>query len=531
MVRAAQNLPTATPADTKTRAPQCRAHLGIAIVLCALSLATRAISAQTPAAMVTGPSQPAAVPLSGRITQDSAVSINQRTGGAGGAAGVDVITSTISVQGPYAGSVPGGNLSPNVLSLKLEDALAMGLRANLAALSESAAIQQAEGQRAVALSGLLPTLNAGIAESFERLNLRTLGVESKTFPESSKFNYFDARFRLTQSVLDLVKLYNLQSATENRNASIKAARDARDLIVLAVGGSYLQLTATKARIDATAAEVETSRAIYQQAADRLDAGLAARIDVTRSQVQLQTEQQRLRSLQADFDTQKLRFTRIIGLPPGQAFITSTDYAFSPQTQFTEQDALARATKGRADLQAAAAGVKAAEAAVKAAHAERVPSVSVDANFGAAGTTPTYQSTGVYTVSGMLTVPVFEGGRIRGEVEQAAAALKQRKAEYEDTRAQVDTDVRQAFIQLNAAADQVQLAKSNVDLAHETLTQSHDRFLAGVTDTVELVQAQQAVVQADDDYITAVFEHNLAKLSLARAVGNAEQTLPLLLRNH
>jgi outer membrane protein TolC len=90
-------------------------------------------------------------------------------------------------------------------------------------------------------------------------------------------------------------------------------------------------------------------------------------------------------------------------------------------------------------------------------------------------------------------------------------------------------VRQAFINLRSAEDQVSVARSNVDLAHDALNQSRDRFAEGVTDTVELVQAEQAVVQADDDYISAVYEHNLAKISLARAMGNSEQVLPSLLR--
>ena len=136
---------------------------------------------------------------------------------------------------------------------------------------------------------------------------------------------------------------------------------------------------------------------------------------------------------------------------------------------------------------------------------------------------------MYTVSGTLTIPLYQGGRIHADVEIAKATLRQRTAERDDVRGQVDQDVRQAFIDLERAADQVRLAENNRVLAHEALTQSTDRFVAGIADTVELVQGEQTVVQADDDYITTVFSHNLAKVSLARAMGNAEQTLPQLLR--
>ena len=167
--------------------------------------------------------------------------------------------------------------------------------------------------------------------------------------------------------------------------------------------------------------------------------------------------------------------------------------------------------------------------MKAAHAERIPSLGINADFGAAGVTPTNHSTSVYTVSGTLTIPLYEGGRIHGDIVQAQAVLRQRQAELDDLRGQVDQDVRQAFIDLGSAADQVDVAQRNAKLAAETLEQSRDRFNAGIADAVELVQAEQAVVQADDDSITAVFEHNLAKVALARAIGSAEQTLPQLLR--
>jgi outer membrane protein TolC len=199
------------------------------------------------------------------------------------------------------------------------------------------------------------------------------------------------------------------------------------------------------------------------------------------------------------------------------------------TELNTATALSRAYRQRADLQAAQSAVRAAQASVKAARAEHLPNLTLSADWGVAGLRPDAQAHSVYSIYGTLTIPLYEGGRIRGDVEQANAVLHQRQAELEDIRGQVDEDVRQAFINLNSAADQVAVAQSNVALAHDTLDQARDRFTAGIADTVELVQAQQSVVQADNDYINAVFEHNLAKISLARAMGNAEQNLPQLLK--
>lgn len=442
---------------------------------------------------------------------------------------MNLINSSVNVQGPYTGSTPEGKNSGTVLSLTLAEALTRGLRFNLGAISESQQVSQAAAQRTIARSQLLPNLNTVISEEVERLNLRTQGVLSSSFPLTAQFNFFDARAaRLKQTIFDFVQLENLHSANENLAASVQSARNARDLIVLAVGGSYLEIIAANSRVKAAAAEVETARAIYQQAVDRLAAGLNARIDATRSQVELQTDEQRLRSLQADVDTQKLRFARIIGLPSGQRFTVSDEYPYSSLTALTVDGALLKAYQQRSDVRAAMSGVRAAEFSVKAAHDEHLPNLTLNADFGAAGLRPMTEDHGVYSVYGTLTIPLYEGGRIHGDIQQAEAALHQRRAELDDVRGQVDQDVRQAFIDLNSAADQVAVAQSNVSLSHDTLNQARDRFTAGVADTVELVQAEQSEVQADNDYINAVFEHNLAKISLARAMGNAEESLPQLL---
>lgn len=497
--------------------------------MCALVLRCAALHAQSPSQQVTGPTSATPLPLSGQAPTSGGVTVTQGTTSAGGGNTVNTIQSSVTVQMPYNGSTPEGKATTDVLPLTLDEALRRGLRYNLGALEQEASVQQAKGARGVAQSTLLPTLNIGVSEVFERENLRTLGVSLPGVPTAVKFNYIDARVRLNQSVLDLVRVNNLHAASETLKANLQAVRNSRDLIVLAVGGSYLQLLATQARITSAEAQVESSRAVYKQAADRFAAGLAARVDAERAQVQLQTDQQRLRALQADRDTQKLRLGRLIGLPLGQQFKTAEEYRFTPLGDITEESALQRAFQGRADVLAAQSSVRAAENSVKAAHAERLPQLAVDANFGGAGVTPSKHSTGVYEVAGVLTIPLYEGGRIRGETQEAQAALQQRKSELENVRGQVDQDVRQAFIDLNSAADQVIVAQSNVTLAHDTLQQSRDRFAAGVTDTVEVVQSEQTVVQADNDYITAVFEHNLAKVSLARAMGNAEQTLPQILR--
>jgi len=475
------------------------------------------------------------LPSSGRASQNGSVSATQAITNTGSGNSVNTIDSTVSLTSPYNGSVPDTSNINLALPLTLDNALKLGLRNNLGQISRNNSVLDARGQRLIARSALLPNVSSSIGETVSKIDLAAQGLKSSALgipglPNTlGPFNFFDARaVRVNQSLFDLVRLGNLRSATQNLNAVRAAAMDARDLIVFAVVGSYLQVTTAQARVAAARSQVESSRSVYQQASDRLKAGLNARIDVTRSQVQYQTDVQRLRAVQADVEKQKLNLSRVIGLPYGTDFTITEDFPYTALGDLSVEEALKRANATRADLKSARAAVQAADSALNAAHAEYLPTLSMAGDFGAEGLNPA-QGHITYTVAGTLSVPIFQGGRVQGDVEQARAILSQRKAELQDTLGVIDHDVRVAFIDLNAAADQVIVAESNVSLSKDILLQARDRFIAGIADTVEVVQAQQTLAQAADDFINAVFEHNLAKVALARAMGQAELTVQSFLR--
>jgi outer membrane protein TolC len=195
---------------------------------------------------------------------------------------------------------------------------------------------------------------------------------------------------------------------------------------------------------------------------------------------------------------------------------------------TFDQAMRIAFEQRSDLRAAEAQVRAAKKALSAARAERYPSFSIYADYGVIGKNPS-QSHGTFTVVGTLSFPIWLGGRISGEIEQAEAALAQRRAELEDIRGQIERDVRYAFLDMQASASQVDVALKNIQTARQNLDLARQRFDAGVSDNVEVVQSQEAVATAQLDYINSVFSHNVAKLSLARSIGRAAKDLPSFLR--
>ncbi|HEY7388930.1 MAG TPA: TolC family protein [Bryobacteraceae bacterium] len=468
------------------------------------------------------------LPLSGRTGEPGAVVTVQNP--IPSASTVNTLSSSIEVQGAYQGSVPTSQTPGAPLRLSLADAIRRGLEANLGNVGYKNTVRQALADRKLALSALLPNINAYMQATEEQINLAAFGfnfhlpIAGFSIPTVvGPFHFVDARATLTENVVNITALRNYRSSKESLRATQFSAQDARDLVALAVTGGYLNIIAAAARIDSARAQVAAAQAVYKQAVDRHDAGLAARIDVTRSQVELQVQQQRLTSQETDHAKLKIQFGRIIGLPPGQEFTLADTVPYSPLTDLTLDQALAQAYENRADLKAALTQVQAAELAKKAAQAEHYPYIDLYSDYGASGPAP-QNSHGVFTVAGTVRFPIFEGGRIRADIEAADAALRQRQAEAADLRGQIDADVRQAFLDLTTAAEQVRVAVSNRELAQETLAQSRDRFAAGVTDTVEVVQSQEQVAAAEDDYIAGLYAHNLAKASLARAMGQADQNI-------
>ncbi len=429
-------------------------------------------------------------------------------------------------ENPLLGSVP-TQPTPGVLKLTLQDAIQRGLKYNLGLYLSGQGTLQARGARLQALSALLPNLIAHVARTEEQINLAALGFPGTAAQKfgistiAGPFPVFDARAAVTES-LSLAALNNYKASLQNLNTSKLNYENARDLVVLVSGGLYMQTLAGAARIEAVQAQVTTAQTLYDLAVDQKRAGVTPGIDVLRAQVELQVQQQRLVAAKNDYAKQKLQLARAIGLPVSQEIeFVETSMPNTPTPPITLEQALARAYDHRADYKAAQSQVRAAEYTRSAAKSERLPSIQINGDYGVLGNTPG-SSHGTFTATGALVIPIFQGGRVKGDITQADALLASRKATADDTRNRIEFEVRTALLDLNSAAQQVEVAQSSVGLAQEQVRQSQDRFRAGVTNNVEVIQAQEALATTNDNLINSLLAHNLAKLSLARAIGVAEE---------
>lgn len=471
------------------------------------------------------------LPLSGRSGQSGVVATTAAPVPST-TTSVNTLNPVISVSGAYTGAA---NSTRAILfsgKLSLADAIRRGIAYNLGAVGMAQALRQVRGQVKVARSALLPNISADVTDTEETLNLQSLGISSNLANVSipgvvGPFNVMNLRGRISQRIADFTAINNYRTAKLLTRAAQFSAEDARDLVVLAVGGSYLEVIAAAARVDAARAQLKTANALYQQNVQQLKFGKVPQIDVNRSRVEVLLDRQRLATLEDQLAKEKINLARLTGLSPNSHYELSNAIHYSPAPPISLLDAIRQAVKQRPDLKAAETQVAAAERALSAARAERYPSGSVSADYGEIGSPSQLHRT--YTIQATLSVPVWNGGRTAGDIEQAEAALAQRRAELEDIRSQIEGEVRSAYLDSEAAASQVQVARENIQVVRQTLAQTLQRFHAGVTNNVEVVQSQESVASAQLDYINSVFAHNLAKLSLARAMGGAANTVDQFLK--
>ncbi|MGA7854837.1 MAG: TolC family protein [Candidatus Acidiferrales bacterium] len=425
-------------------------------------------------------------------------------------------------QNPYLGGVPTGERSATPIPLSLENAVARGLRQNLGGFLASDSVSDARGQKWQALSELLPNLTTGTGFGVRQIDLKAqFGLDITGVPKViGPFGYFDSRAYLNQTVFDWESIQRERSSQAQLKSAEYGYKNARELVVTVIVSNYLLLIADESEVTSAQSQRDTAKVLFQQTSDQHTAGLVAAVDVLRSQVELQSRQQKLIVAQNNLEKQKLVLARAIGLPPGQKFEITTQVGYEDLSVPPLDDAIQSAYKARPDFQSQMSQVRSAELQRKASSAERYPSIEQVADYGITGVNPA-SAHGTVDAAVTLRLPIFQGGRVHGDVLRADASLQRAQQVLEDLRAQIDQEVRDAYLDLEATAQEVSVEKSTVALATETLRQSRDRFRSGVTDNIEVVQAQDALATANDAYIASLYSYNLAKISLARATGVAE----------
>jgi outer membrane protein TolC len=435
------------------------------------------------------------------------------------------VTQTLN---PYLGSTPEGKVVDGEIRISLEDAIARGLRFNLGLIDSQQADAGVRAEREHALSLLLPQISARAQQSYEQLSFKALNIKLppragfQLPPTSGGFGYSEGDILAHSAVvnLELWNRYKEQRALES--ASALSTKDARDIVVYAVGTAYFQVLASEARLATAHAALASAQELNDQVADQYKSEVSPEIDALRARVELRTAGQRVVDATNDLEKDKLTLDRVTGIPLAQKWTAGREYGYTALPN--QGDETQRAEETRADVASAKQETLAAELSVKAARDERLPQVSFDGSYGGGGANPANYNQ-VYAVQGTVSVPLFTSGRIRSDKHAAEAALVQRRAAYRDIQGRADYDVRIARLDAQSSDSAVKVAAENRTLAERALTQSKDRFSNGVTNYLEVLEAEEALVAANENYIASLFSYNVAKISLARAMGSAETRLP------
>jgi outer membrane protein TolC len=418
----------------------------------------------------------------------------------------------------FQGSITKGEATDQTVDLTLDDAIQRGLKNNLGVILSATQTASARGQRLSQLQSLLPSVDGSFKDTVSQVDLPAEGLRIPGFPTIiGPFGYQDLRGSLSWSLVNVASLRNYLAARHNFTSSQLSAEDARDMVVLTVGNAYLLALADESQVSSVEAQVATSKVSLDQAVANHDAGTAPMLDELRARVDYQSLQQQLIVAKNSLEKDKLALARTIGLPLAQSFMLADKVPYKPFDELDVEATIRQAHANRKDLAAMVEQVKAAEEQRKAATADRFPTLAFSGDYGDIGVNMSH-SHGTGDATGTLSAPLFAEFALRGEAQVAQSTLDTDKAKLSDQNAQVDADIRDALLDIQSAQKLVEVARSSMDLANEALKEAQERYKNGVDDNLAVSQAEQSVAQADNQYVTSLYRHNVAKLSLARALG-------------
>ncbi len=432
-------------------------------------------------------------------------------------------------QSPYLGSVSSERLHPGVLELTLQDALDRGLKTNLGLFLSRTSAEKSRAARRQALSELLPHVEGALRESTQRINLRALGIPLATLPRTVDVSNSDARVNVSQSLLDLTAISRTRAASSSEDAARSDLRDARETVAVAVSSAYLAVLTAQVRLNLAQADLKTAQALYQLAEDREKTGLSPEVDTLRAQVEMQARQESVIEADNTLAKRQVVLLRLLGFDIHQSIHLTSSLTQESFNSITSQEAYRQALESRQDYRSTREQLRSAESAKHAAEFERAPKIGVAANYGDLGTAPG-NAVPTWNVGLALRIPVFEGGQIQADVSAADANLREKQAELEDLRTRIAQDVEDALLDLDSANKQVEVSRAALGYANRALTQSKDRFSAGVTNNIEVIQAQEALASANEQWVNSLYAYSIARVSLARATGTAEVTARRLLQS-
>ena len=418
------------------------------------------------------------------------------------------------------------NVPPSSEKLTLAGAIDLALRQNLEIQIANIETTTRQQDRVIARSELLPHASFEADDSVNRHNLRALlGIQIPIPIVPHNIGPYQAVHvgpAFSTPVFDLTLIRQYHASGHRLLASRADEQTVREETVLLTVSEYMAHLRALASVEAAESRVDLATRLANQADDLLSDGVASKIDVSRAQVRLREEKQGLIDSQRDADTTVFALKRILNVPDSQQIEFADQLDFFRTPSFDVSDPLATALLQRPELHSLSENIKAAQSAHKAAVAKSLPTLTFEGFWDEQGQTFDTANPG-YEYQVNLGIPIFTGGRLSAERKNTALAEQRTQKQLVEEQNLVTEQVRDGQVELLAALHQVELGRQEVQLANEEVSLSQGRFQSGVTDNIEVTQAQDSLARANDTEIGALFRYNIARAQLARAVGSVEQT--------
>jgi outer membrane protein len=427
---------------------------------------------------------------------------------------ISVCPSSCSAQQPAA--APN---SPATIQLTLKQTVQLALKQSPQRVIAQILTSESDRNSQIARSVLLPQAGIGGAAALSQYNLQL--VESQPRPVGAgPYQFIDVGPNFSQTLLNLPLIRAYQAGREGSKQARADENTAREIVVQAVVNQYLLILRALADREAAEARVALAQRLYEQAAELQKTGIGLNIDTTRANVELQNEKQTLIDADTATRTTKYQLAALLDLPRDQEIEVTDRLDFYDLPALDKQALVTQALASRPEMRSFDSQQRIAHLKTDAAGEQRLPQLDFSGFWHYQAKHWTDGIPG-YTYEITLDIPLFTGGRIHAE-EAKAKLEEQRIAENRrQLEAQIVSDVKTSFDQLNAARSSVDVAILGYKLAQDEVAQAQRRFAAGVTTNVEVITAQDALARASDNRIAALYQFNLSRALLARATGEIE----------
>jgi len=408
------------------------------------------------------------------------------------------------------------------IQLTLSEAVRISLQQNPRLQISNINVAQAQEDRSISRSNLLPQANLGVSDGVEKFNFDTFLGKHQPQNAIGPFQIFQAGANFSSPVFDL----SLWRRYQAEGFAVQAARSQSQAIheqtVLLVVSQYLFCLRADANVKAVQTRVELATALHKLASDRQSTGAGTGLDTLRANVELQNEKQQLIVAQTEYQTGLYALSRLLSLDPQRSIELTDQVSFFETPVSDVEKSLEQAYANRPEMKAILADELRLQKDRSAASDSRLPSFTVDGGWAYNGLSVS-TSIPIYQVTAAVSVPLYTGGRIKAEIAKADLDLKKIEQQKQDLSNQIAQQVLTASARMDAARNEVTVANDALKLADDEVLQARDRLQAGVANNIEVITAQDALSRANDNQINALYRYNQSRADLAFAMGKIEAT--------